>query len=118
MLDANELDAIREDAEDFLPSEAIVLVFSETSDGAGGHREAYVPQAPVPCRLSPIGGGETGKPGGRVSERTTHVLSLEHGTMIGEADRVEVVGVGVFEVTLVRKRPELEGLRRVEVREV
>ena len=116
MIDDAELTAIRDDAEELLPSTATILTYARTSDGAGGFRSTYVPQGSVPCRLSPIGGGETGKPGGRVSERTTHMVTVPAETVIEEKDRLQVGGA-VYEITLVRKRPGLEFTRRIEVRE-
>ena len=117
MILADELAAIREDAEEFLPSVAVILLLTRQGDGAGGFDDSYVPQEARPCRLSPVGGGETGTQGGRVSERTTHLVTLSHDAVVSERDRVQVDGA-VFEITLVRKRPGLEAVRRLEVREV
>jgi hypothetical protein len=117
MLSAAELTMIRDEANRWLPSTATILTHSQTPDTGGGFTETYTAGQPMACRLAPIGGGEDGGRGGeRINERTTHVLTLMAETTIAEPDRVTVDG-RTYEVTLVRKRPALEVVRRVEVRE-
>lgn len=112
-----ELAMIRDEANRWLPSSATILTHSKTADGGGGFNETYTPGQPIDCRLAPIGGGEDGSTRGeRISDRTTHVLTLPAHTTIEEPDRV-TVDSRTYEVTAVRKRPALEVVRRVEVRE-
>lgn len=68
----------------------------------------------VPCRIAPIGGGETGVTGGRVAEQTTHTVTFTAEQDVTERDRIVVSGV-TYNVTLVRKRGSWELSRRVEV---
>ena len=116
MLDLGELAAAQRDAEELLPSQCVIRTHSRAPDGGGGFTDGYTPQAAVPCRLSPVGGGEGATRGGRIDDRTTHVLTLAVDAVITAADQVEVEGQR-YEVTLVRSRPDLEIVRRVEVRQ-
>jgi hypothetical protein len=117
MLDTAELSMIRDEAERWLPSTARRHVSTPVSDGAGGFGSGYVPAAStVPCRLAPIAGGEGPDQGNAVSDRTTHIVTLAHDTTIEEPDRLDIDG-RMYEVTYVRKRPGLEAVRRVELRE-
>lgn len=123
MLDARELTEARSDANLLLPSSARVVTRPIASDGGGGQitgAPAY--GATVAARIVVIGGGESGTGGGRVtrgdrvSDRTTHILTLPAGTAIEESNEIEVDGA-LYEVTAVRKRTGEEFVRRVEVRE-
>lgn len=90
------------------------------SDGGGGEVETWQTIASdVPCRIRPIGGGETNEDttaGGRIMDETTHLLALPAGQDIEHEDRVTVDGV-VYDVTLVRRMGGWEIERRVELRE-
>lgn len=115
MLRTGELAAIRRAAEKWLPSTCTIRVHSSTIDDGGGIVETYTAGASVACRLAPVDGGE-GSRGGRVSDRTTHMLTLPAETVVEETAQVDCAGQR-YEVTAVRKRPALEATRRVEVRE-
>ena len=101
-----------------LPDTVQIERLTRVSDGGGGSTETWTAQPDaVPCRIAPLGGGEGGQAGGRVSDQTTHVLTLPAGTEISEADRLLVAGVR-YEVTAVRERGAWEISRRVEAREM
>lgn len=118
MLTTAELTAIRTEANAWLPSVATRLARVQVNDGAGGVGSGYVADAAtVACRIAPVAGGEGPDQGGAVDDRTTHVASLPAGTAIEEPDRLDIDG-SVYEVTYVRKRPGLEAVRRVELREL
>lgn len=75
----------------------------------------------VPCRLTHRGvrdseGEDGGAEGGRMSEETTHIVTLAAKTDIEEADEITVNG-DRYEVLIVRKRGAWELSRRVEVKE-
>lgn len=123
MLDALELAAARKDANLLLPSTAVVRRVVTTPDGGGGRtRQAPQDQPPVQARLVTVGGGEQGTGGGRVtrgnrvSDRTTHILTLPAETVVSERDEVLIDGT-LYEVTAVLTRNAEEIVRRVEVRE-
>ncbi len=105
-----------------LPDVATVQRAVVTADGGGGQTEAWTVLAEaVPCRLSPVGGGETkrgsARGGDRIADEAISIVTFAAGTDITEADRVVIAG-DTFDVTLVRLRGEWELTRRCEVREV
>jgi hypothetical protein len=115
MLTTAELTAIRTEANAWLPSVATRLARVQVNDGAGGVGSGYVADpATVACRIAPVAGGEGPDQGGAVDDRTTHIVTLPAGTTVEEPDRLVIDGV-TYEITLVRKRPGLEAVRRVEV---
>jgi head-tail adaptor len=115
MLTATELARLRADSETLMPDAATRHAQAVVSDGGGGFTETFTAAGTFSCHVAPIGGGER-VVGGRISDRTTHVLSVPAGTTISAADRVVVDGK-TFEVTAVRTR-SWEIVRRVEVREL
>jgi len=116
MLTPGELAAMRGTAEDALPGTAVISGGTFASDGGGGGSVAYLPFGTVSCRLAPVGGGETGTPGDRIADESTHIITLPAATSITEANRVTYDGK-TYEVTLVRERGQWELTRRVEVKE-
>jgi hypothetical protein len=63
------------------------------------------------------GRGQKESAGDRIDERRDDVIQLPAGTVVTQHDRLEVVGRGVYEVTLVPQR-STELLLEVEAREV
>lgn len=117
MLTAGDIAAMRGTAESALPDTATLERLTSTSDGGGGFTEAWATQgAAIPCRIAPLGGGEGGNAGGRVSDETSHVVSLPAETDVTESDRLVIAG-RTYEVTVVRERGEWEISRRVEAKE-
>lgn len=106
-----------------LPDRATIQRETLVPDGAGGQTSSWATlAADVPCRLSPVGGGEvsTGsarRGGDRISDQTTNLITFEADTEITEADRI-LIGARTFDVTLVRVRGEWAMSLRVEAREV
>jgi len=111
-----ELAQTRAHARARLTGTATIQTLVTTSDGAGSTTESFATGVPIPARLAPAGGGETGPAGDRVDDRTTHILSFPAGTQITAADRVDMDG-RAYEVTAVRRRTS-EILTRVEAREL
>lgn len=106
---------------EMMPDTATIQRRTAVSDSGGGRTYTWATAATVTARISPIGGGEgTGvgiaTRGDRVSEETTHIVTLPQGTDVRESDRVVIAGV-TFEVTAVRKRGMWELSRRVECKE-
>ena len=77
-----------------------------TSDGGGGATQSWSAYLTgVPCRIAPL----TNRPfsrvvAERVSEYSTHVLTVPADVTVGLTDRVEIDGRGTFNVTGVRER--------------
>lgn len=116
MLTTPEVTRMRAIQESALPGTATIRRLTRVSDGGGGYTEQWTDIATVACRLAPVGGGE-GVTGGRVDDRTTHIITLPALTDVTEADRL-LTGGQTFEATLVRTRGQWELSRRVEAREV
>ncbi len=120
-LTASELAECRATAEESLPDTATIQHRTSAQSGGGGQTWTWNDVLEVPCRLSPIAGGEgtsTDLSGPkRVKQETTHVLSIPHDTLIREIDRVRCDGQS-YEVTYVRSRTTWEILRRVELKEM
>lgn len=84
-----------------LSDEAKVLKRTEKSDSGGGYEDTYTAQGAVPARIDPLGGGE-GELAARISDRSTHLVTLPLDTEVSLPDDIEVVGVGRFEITAIR----------------
>lgn len=116
MLDPLELAAAQQDATALLTGIATVLNPVLLPDGGGGQVESYEPGPVVAARIAPAGRIDVeGVKGGRVDERTTHIVTVPAGTPVAGSDRILMDGT-TFEVTAVRTRSD-ELLRRVEVKE-
>lgn len=115
LLGAGELAQIRAEFEACFDSTATVLGYARTPDGGGGFTEAWTPGVTVAANIAPVGGGESGSRGGRVDARTTNIVTLPAGTVVGAVDRLLVNGV-TYEITAVRTRTD-EFTRRCEVKE-
>lgn len=117
LLKSGDIAAMRRRLNSLLPDTATIERATKTKS-AGEVTEAWSPIARgIACRIAPIGGGETGSIAGRISERTTHLVTVAAAQDVEEADRIAVNG-STYEVTLVRKRGAWELSRRVEVREL
>lgn len=117
LLSAGQTATMRDVAARALPGLATVQRLTRVPDGGGGFTEQWTDLAVnVPCRIAPVGGGETGTRGGRIADETTHVATFPAGQDVTEADRIVINGT-TYEATLVRERGGWEITRRVEVME-
>lgn len=117
LLSGPQLTGMRRLLQRMLPDECVIQRRTVSSDGGGGSTESWSDHLTAPCRIAPIGGGEGGQAAARVTEETTHLITLAANTDVVEADRILIDGQ-TFDVTLVRKRGSWELSRRVEVREL
>ncbi len=104
-----------------LPDRATIGRPTVVANTSGGQTTTWATLAAgVPCRLSPVAGGEDvtrGRRGGdRIAEEATATITFAAGQDITEADRVTIAGQA-FDVQLVRLRGAWELTRRCEVRE-
>jgi head-tail adaptor len=99
-----------------LPSTCVIE--RKTVENVGGEEvETWKDHATgIACRIAPVGGGEMGESGGRISEEATALITLPAEQDIEEADRI-VLSEETYEVVLVRKRGSWELTRRCEVKE-
>jgi hypothetical protein len=91
-----------------------VVRSSATDDLGGGITQAWVAGAAVPCRLDPVKAPGGGLTGGRIDERSTHLVTLTAGTTVSTDDRFSIDGRGTFEITALRDRTG-EWVREFEV---
>jgi hypothetical protein len=106
-----------------LPDSCTIHKRTSERTAGGGTRDTYEPEAQQrSCRIAPIGSGGAGSPragGARIDESTTHIVTLAlPAPEVDHKDRIDVEGVGMFEVTAIRERGKLEFTRRVEVLEL
>ncbi len=103
MLSDADIAAMRATVNDALPDTAVIGRYTEVDDGAGGVTITYAPQPAVAGRLSPLSSrlrnAERIVAADVVSE-APWILTLPEGTVIGERDRVTVLGQ-VLEVSAV-----------------
>lgn len=84
-----------------------------SDDSGGGSVSDWAYGGVIPCRVDPIGENEV-EDAGRISDRSTHIVTLPPGTTISAANRFTIDGLGTFEVTAVQVRTD-EHVRFVEV---
>ncbi len=121
MPSAGQLMRSRRRFEQLLPDRALIERPTVGPDGSGGQTTTWAELADdVPCRLSPIGGGEdtaTDRRGGdRITEDATSIISFRWDQDVTEADKVTIDGQA-FDVQLVRRRGEYAMTLRCECRE-
>jgi hypothetical protein len=96
-----------------LTETANVLTGSVTDNLGGGGTTTYGTSADVRCRIDALGGDE-GEIAERLSDRSTHLVTLPPGTEVSVADDLSIDGRGTYEVTAVRENTD-EHARFVEV---
>lgn len=87
-----------------------------TDDTGGGGTMTWTYGSGLPCRIDPLSGDER-ITASRLSERSTHLVTLPPLTPVGQSDRFAIDNRGTYEVTAVRDATA-EPLRFVEVTEV
>jgi hypothetical protein len=76
-----------------------------TSDAGGGITDVWSSGGTFACRIDPAIGGAGGDlTGGRIDERTTHVVTAPAGVSMNAGQRVVVASAGTFEITAVHQR--------------
>lgn len=78
------------------------ITAAAVDDGGGGASFSETASATIICRLDSLGGGE-GERADRLSDRSTHLLTLPAGAAVTTADTFQITGRGTFEVTAVRE---------------
>ena len=83
-----------------------------TDDSGGGATRTWTAGSTIPCRVDPLSGSES-LVAERLSDRSTHLLTVPRETVEGHEDRFAVDGRGTYAVTAVRSSTG-EWLRRLE----
>lgn len=92
-----------------------VLRGTVTDDTGGGGTTTWVSAGTVECRLDPLAErGMSRVTGGRINERSTHLVTTPPLSTIEASDRIAIAGRGTFEITAVRERTR-EWSRQFEV---
>lgn len=97
----------------FLTETGYILAGSVTDDGGGGGSVALNTAGTFPCRIDAMGGRE-GEIASRISDRSTHLVTLPPQTVIELEQDFQIDGIGAFEVTAVRQHTH-ELSRAIEV---
>lgn len=79
-----------------------VLSGTVTDDAGGGGSAVVVVGGTIDCRIDALRGNE-GQAGARISDRSTHLITLPADTEIDTTDDFRVNGRGTFEVVAVRE---------------
>lgn len=96
----------------FLPATAYIVTDTFTSDSGGGATTVRGTAGTVACRIDALGGSEA-QVAGRISDRSTHLVTLPAETSITAGNDLSIDGSS-FEVTAVRDHTD-ELVRHVEV---
>ncbi len=94
-----------------------VLIRTSVDDSGGGATQSWTAGSALPCRIDPLGTRGRGLVGGRIDERSTHVVTVPAGTPVASEDRFAITGRGTFEVLATHDRTA-EWTRPFEVMEV
>lgn len=74
------------------------------SDGGGGGSVTAVNGGTVACRIDSLGSqGDESPVANRISDRSTHLITLPPGSSVTTDDKFYVIGRGTYEVTAVRE---------------
>lgn len=96
-----------------LTENAQVLSGTVVDDGGGGGTVTFTAGGTIGCRIDTLAGQE-GEVADRISDRSTHLVTLPFDTSITAANELLIAGRGTFEVTAVREHTD-EFARMVEV---
>lgn len=117
LLDDAQIASMRLVAEEALPDVCTIQRRQEVSDGGGGITTTWQDQqANVPCRLSPVGGGEVGLTGARIEDEATTLITVAWDVDVTERDRLLIEDV-TYDVQLVRRRGNWALTTRIEAKE-
>lgn len=83
-----------------LSEAGFVVAGTAASDSGGGVTQTWTAgSVSVPCRIDPVTDQSRRLVGGRIDERSTHVVTVPAGTSLSAADRFAITGRGTFEIT-------------------
>lgn len=95
-----------------------VLTRVSTSDSGGGATFTWTTGGTVQCRIDPVTDrGASRMVGGRIDERSTHVVTVPSGVSVASDSRFLISGRGTFEITATHERTA-EWARSFEVLQV
>lgn len=90
-------------ATEALTDSGAVISGTVTDDGGGGATYSETAGSAIICRIDALGGSEA-EATDRISDRSTHLLTLPAETALTVSQTFSISGRGTFEVTAVRER--------------
>lgn len=81
-----------------------VLTLTSTSDSGGGASQTWGTASAVACRIDPLTAGDGDIRGGRIDERSTHLVTVPAGTPVTADGQFLIANRGTYEVTATRDR--------------
>jgi hypothetical protein len=110
ILSPAELAEVREEIEIVMPETARILYRTEERTSGGGGKATYTAGNDIPAAISPprrrLTGGEAKSAGDQIDDRMPHAITLPATTEVTAKDRIEIDGLGVFDILAVAKRSE------------
>lgn len=94
-----------------LSSTGQVQNLAGTTDAGGGATRTWTAGSAIPCRVDAMGGSES-EVANRISDRSTHLITVPPQTTIGHEDRFSISGT-TYEITAVREHTS-EWMRTLE----
>lgn len=91
----------------------VLTAGSVASDSGGGATSTLTAGSDIPCRIDALGGAE-GEVADRISDRSTHLVTLPAETTITAGNDFSIDNIGTFEVLAVRSNSD-ELHRGIEV---
>lgn len=105
-----ELAEVREEIEIVMPDTGRILYRSIEQTAGGGTKETYAPGEDIPVSIAPakrtLTGGEAESSGNKTDDRMPQSITLPATTEVSARDRIEIDGMGVFDILAVAKRSE------------
>lgn len=96
-----------------LSGSGYIATSAGTSDAGGGRTAGTTLGGTIACRIDPLGGGE-GETASRISDRSTHQITLPPNTSVTHADTFYSIDeASTYEITAVRSGTD-EWMQRLE----
>ncbi len=83
---------------------ATILSVTYASDSGGGAAGSWTAAGTTECRIDPAGGAGMRLVGGRIDERSTHVVTTPADAIVESAQRFVIAGRGTFEILMTHRR--------------
>jgi head-tail adaptor len=118
MLTPDEIDAMRAQQLEALPTQVWILRRTETRDKLGGTTHIWLPAAEHTGRIAAgLTGAARRSLGDKISERTTHTVTVPWDATVQSDDRV-AIGTRAFSVLAIIRTEDWQTAMRLAVAEV
>lgn len=110
ILSPAELAEVQEEIQITMPETARILYRSAKQTAGGGTKETFTPGDDIAASIAPakrtLTGGESASSGGKVDDRMPQAITVPATTVVSAKDRIEIDGMGVFDILAVAKQSE------------